>query len=366
MAGGLAVWAGARISGADRVRRTEVPVVQLMSLTPMVAAAAPWVALGLRLSRRRGPALTAAVAAGALALAVQPRAAARPQPAARGPKLRVLSFNAYFGLADAEVLTDLVRQLDADVLLVQELTEDAVSRLKLAGLDDLLPYTQLELRGGSRGSGIYSRFPLREGPPVTPTLMAQPSALAELPGGGAVELVCVHPCSPGLRRFGGTAQWRRELGLLPPPGELPRVLAGDFNATLDHADFRKLLRLGYADAGRQAGKALTPTWGLPGKNRALLTLDHVLVDRSCAVLGYSVHEVPNSDHRAVFAEIQLRLPAAPAQARGGQRRRRQEGRLAGEVERVERRPGRGVARGQRGQVPFLLDQLEHRRVVKGL
>jgi endonuclease/exonuclease/phosphatase (EEP) superfamily protein YafD len=366
MAGGLAVWAAARVSGADRVRRTEVPVVQLMSATPLVAAAAPWAALALRLARRRKAALTAALAAGVLALVVQPRRIARPQPAAAGPKVRVLTFNAYFGLADAELIVDRVRRLDADVLLLQELTEDAVSRLKLAGLGDLLPYTQLELRGGSSGSGIYSRFRLREGPYVAPTMMAQPSALAELPGGRAVELICVHPCSPGLRRFGGTAQWRTELAVLPPPGELPRVLAGDFNATLDHAALRDVLRLGYADAGRQAGQALKPTWGLPGRNRAFLTLDHVLVDRSCAVLGYSVHDVPSSDHQAVYAEIQLPLPAAPAASGRGQFRWLEEGRVAGEVERVKRRPGRGVARGQRGQVPFLLDQLEYRRVVEGL
>jgi endonuclease/exonuclease/phosphatase family metal-dependent hydrolase len=82
------------------------------------------------------------------------------------------------------------------------------------------------------------------------------------------------------------------------------VLAGDFNATIDHAAFRDVLRLGYADAARQAGKALTPTWGLPGKG-VVLTLDHVLVDRSCAVLACSVHAIPGSDHRAVYAAIQL-------------------------------------------------------------
>ena len=92
--------------------------------------------------------------------------------------------------------------------------------------------------------------------------------------------------------------------MLPPPGELPRVLAGDFNATLDHAVFRGILRLGYSDAGLQTGNALTPTWGAPGK-RAMLTLDHVLVDRRSAVLDYSVHVLPGSDHRAVYAEIQL-------------------------------------------------------------
>jgi endonuclease/exonuclease/phosphatase family metal-dependent hydrolase len=223
--------------------------------------------------------------------------------------LRVLSVNMFFGQADAEVIVALARQAGADVLLVQELTADAVTRLKQAGLDDLMPYTQQELREGSNsgGSGIYARYPLRDGPAVPPTLMAQPTALLELPDGAAVELVCVHPCSPGVRRWGGPTRWRAELGVLPPPGKLPRVLAGDFNATLDHAAFRAVLRLGYADSARQTGQALTRTWGPPDK-RALLTIDHVLVTRDCAVLACSVHVIPGSDHRAVYAEI--RLPVA--------------------------------------------------------
>jgi endonuclease/exonuclease/phosphatase family metal-dependent hydrolase len=82
------------------------------------------------------------------------------------------------------------------------------------------------------------------------------------------------------------------------------VLAGDFNATLDHAPFRQLLRLGYADAALQAGNALAPTWGPLGRP-AVITIDHVLVDRRCAVLASSVHAVPGTDHRAVYAEVQL-------------------------------------------------------------
>ena len=94
--------------------------------------------------------------------------------------------------------------------------------------------------------------------------------------------------------------------MLPPPAELPRLLAGDFNATLDHAPLRDVLRLGYADAAREVGKALLPTWGQVGKP-AVITIDHVLVDRRCAVLAGSVHAVPGTDHRAVFAEIRLPL-----------------------------------------------------------
>lgn len=304
VAGGFAAWAVARAAAADRVRRTERLTVPLLSFSPRAASAAPWAALGLWLAGRRRPAATTALAAAVLGSLTRSRTLPRPGPGAAGPMLRVLTANLFFGRADAEVIVARVRQDNVDVLFLQELTEDAMTRLKQAGLEGLMPHMQFDLRGGSRGSGIYSRFPLCEGPAAPPARMAQPTALLELPDGTVVELVCVHPVPPAPFRKGGAARWREELGQLSAPGERPRVLAGDFNATLDHAAFRDVLRRGYRDAGHQAGQGLTPTWGLPGKN-AVLTLDHVLVDRSCAVLEYSVHVIPRSDHRAVFAEIQL-------------------------------------------------------------
>jgi endonuclease/exonuclease/phosphatase family metal-dependent hydrolase len=179
-----------------------------------------------------------------------------------------------------------------------------VTRLGRAGLDDLMPKQVTELRGSSLGSGLYSRFPLREGQPLAPAHAAQPTAVLELPGGEEVELGCVHPRAPLPPSRRAVARWRLELSVLPRPAELPRLLAGDFNATVDHAPFRRLLRLGYADAAMQTGNALTPTWGPLGRP-AVITIDHVLVDRRCAVLATSVHAVPGTDHRAVYAEIRL-------------------------------------------------------------
>jgi endonuclease/exonuclease/phosphatase family metal-dependent hydrolase len=301
VAGGFAAWAAARVTAADRVRRFEDSVVPLLSFTPQVAAAAPWAALGLSLAKRRGPAVTAALAAATLAVVTQPRGARRPQPAVSGPALRVLTANVLCGRADEEAIVALVRRTGADVLFLQELTDDAVTRLSQAGLDDLMPQNIIELRDSSLGSGIYSRFPLGEGPPLAPAYAAQPTAVLKLPSGEAVELGCVHPRAPWP---GGVPRWRQELAVLPPPGELPRVLAGDFNATLDHAPFRSVLRRGYADAALQAGEALTPTWGPLGRP-AVITIDHVLVDRRCAVLASSVHAIPGTDHRAVYAEVRL-------------------------------------------------------------
>lgn len=112
------------------------------------------------------------------------------------------------------------------------------------------------------------------------------------------------PWSPGA-----TARWRGQLSALPEPGDSPRILAGDFNATLDHAQFRRLLRRGYVDAASQAGNGLSATWGpQPGRRPALLAIDHVLTDRRCAVLTTSAHRLAGTDHRALYAE--LRLPGA--------------------------------------------------------
>jgi endonuclease/exonuclease/phosphatase (EEP) superfamily protein YafD len=301
-AGSVAGWGVARLAGADQIRRLEAPAAPLMSFTPHVTAAA---LLGSALLRRRGAATTAGLTGAALAAVVLPRAIRHPQPQAAGPVLRVLTANLMTGRAVAEAVVGLVRRQDADVLFLQELPGPAVTRLEQAGLRDLLPYVVTDAGAGARGSGIYARFPLGRGLRLTPTRAAQPTARLELGSGRCVELVCVHsaPPNPPSSRL-RVARWREELGILPPPADPPRVLAGDFNATADQAQFRRLLRKGHVDAAHETGNGLVPTWGPRGKP-ALLTIDHVLVDPRCAVLATSVHDLPGSDHRAVYAEFRL-------------------------------------------------------------
>ena len=120
---------------------------------------------------------------------------------------------------------------------------------------------------------------------------------------------CIHAAPPKPPWYPeATARWRSQLAALPGPGDGPCILAGDFNATVDHAQFRRVLRRGWADAAGQAGHGLSLTWGpRSGRRPALLAIDHVLIDRRCAVLTTSVHLLPGSDHRALCA--QLRLPA---------------------------------------------------------
>jgi endonuclease/exonuclease/phosphatase (EEP) superfamily protein YafD len=138
--------------------------------------------------------------------------------------------------------------------------------------------------------------------------MATPRAALTLPGGRAVEVTAVHPVPPISSR--AHTAWKHDIDLLPPAapatgGRGPvRILAGDFNATLDHATLRKLIGRGYADAADRAGAGLIPTWGL-GEARPPITIDHILVDRRCAVTEFTVHDVRGTDHRAIVAAIRL-------------------------------------------------------------
>lgn len=305
VAGAFAVWAAGRVAAADRWRPVDVQAVALLSFTPQAAGAACLTAL---LARDRVAANITAASAGVLAAVVAPRAIGRSQPGADGPALRVLTANLLVGRATAEPVVELARRLDVDVLFVQEVTGAAAGRLARAGLGDVLPHHVSDLgRAGSRGNAIYARYPLADCTSMLPESAARPVAMISLPGGRA-RLGCVHLRAPKpVRGRSGVPTWRSELRTLPAAGqvEVPLVLAGDFNATLDHAEFRRLLARGYADAASQAGMGLAPTWGPGAGRRGQLTIDHVLADRRCAVLGASVHALPGTDHRAVFARLVL-------------------------------------------------------------
>jgi endonuclease/exonuclease/phosphatase (EEP) superfamily protein YafD len=308
VAGALAGWAAARLTGADRLRFAEAWTVPLLSFTPQVTAAAWASAL---LLRGPGPTAVTAAAGAALTAAVGPRAIPSRQPPAAGPVLRVLTANLLFGQAAAESVVELVRRKHADVLFVQELTGEADARIKRAGLGDLLPHRVTQpMLNGARGSGIYARYPLHDGLPAAPLSAARCTARLELPSGQSVQLACIHaapprpPWSPGA-----TARWRGQLAALPAPGASPLILAGDFNSTLDHAQFRRLLSRGYADAASRAGQGLVHTWGpRPDGRLTLLAIDHVLVDRRCLVVTTSAHRLTGSDHRALYAELRLPGP----------------------------------------------------------
>ncbi|GAA4987133.1 endonuclease/exonuclease/phosphatase (EEP) superfamily protein YafD [Nonomuraea thailandensis] len=295
----LALWAVVRAGGWEQ----GTLLAQLVTVTPYGAALAALTALVALLRRNRWAALVAALACVAMVAVVAPRTFAAEQPAAGGPVLRVLTIN-LFTKGDAQAVVDLVRRHDVDVLSALELTYDGAELLDAAGLKQLMPHRVLQPAADAIGSGIYSRHPATE---LTGLFEAighnMPAAAVTLPGGGKVEFVAVHPRPPlGPKE----AEWSAALRALPPASpSVVRVLAGDFNATLDHRPFRDLLARGYVDAAEQVGKGLTPTWPSSRAIPPIIAIDHVVADRRAAVNRVEILNVPSTDHRAVFAELRL-------------------------------------------------------------
>ncbi|GLW97800.1 endonuclease/exonuclease/phosphatase family protein [Microtetraspora sp. NBRC 16547] len=293
-----AVWALVRLAGVDGPVLTE-----LITATPYVAGFSLFALLLALGSRRRVVAAVAAASSTLMAFMVLPRAFG-DTPTATGPSLRILTINLFVGRGDAHTVVDLVRRLRPDVLNTQELEPRAVEALDAAGLGTLMPYSHLEPAYGASGSGIYSRYPLTKLPDFAPSSgHRMPYARFTLPSGQAVELVDVHTMAP----LGpDVATWEEGLRSLPPavPGVV-RVLAGDFNASLDHGSLRDVLGRGYLDAADATGAGLRTTWPANRRFPPLITIDHVLVDQRASAVDVNVHDVPGTDHRAVFAELRL-------------------------------------------------------------
>ncbi|MFU8871109.1 endonuclease/exonuclease/phosphatase family protein [Micromonospora sp. SL4-19] len=299
-------WAALRLAGLERG-----PLVQAVAFTPYVAAGS-LVPLALALAlRRRAAAVVAAVAALALVGVVAPRAVAATQPAAGGPTLRLLTANLFVGKADPARLVELVRSQRVDVLTVQEFTPEIAAALDQLGLATLLPYRELNAEVGTTGSGLYARFPLSEAGFRRNQGFGFSQAYGTLavPGAPPLRVESAHPAAPYAVKV--LPDWWTDLRGQPPATPRGRlsILAGDFNATLDHAPLRELIATGYVDAADAAGAGLAGTWGpYDGDSIPPVTIDHVLADRRIAVRSVAVHALPGSDHRAVLAE--LRLPDA--------------------------------------------------------
>ncbi|HEV2783271.1 MAG TPA: endonuclease/exonuclease/phosphatase family protein [Actinophytocola sp.] len=286
-----------RVAGVDGSRIT----VAALALTPYVAPGGLLLALIAFGLRRRILATCVLLIALSMVVLLLPRLLPDGQPGAAGMRVRIMSANLHDGRADPAAIMRAVRDNRVDVLNLPELQPGELAALDAAGMPDELPYRVVDPGVGGGGSGIASRYPLRQIVLVESIELSQPSAVVDLPGRADLEILAVHVQSATH----DATVWRRDLDRLPPATpDRVRVLAGDFNATLDHAAFRAVLDLGYVDAAEQTGKGLIPTWS-SWRLGPPITIDHILADHRCAIQRFAVLNLPGSDHDAVFADVQL-------------------------------------------------------------
>jgi endonuclease/exonuclease/phosphatase (EEP) superfamily protein YafD len=220
------------------------------------------------------------------------------------PDLVVMTSNLRLGQADTGEVAEVARTQHVDVLVVEEVTEGALA--SMASLRELLPYVVGQPELGAFGTVVFSRYPVT-GVVRLPVSKGTWELRVQAPS--PFWFVGVHTAQP----LTDASTWRTDHAqLLAAVRRLdgPVVLAGDFNATLDHRPMRQLLSAGLADAAREANSGWQPTW--PSASQAagalpfglrLMTLDHVLTDRHHSAISTSTYPIARSDHRALVARL---------------------------------------------------------------
>ncbi|MFE5589028.1 endonuclease/exonuclease/phosphatase family protein [Streptomyces sp. NPDC056549] len=295
-----AVVTGCRLLDTDAI----TPVPQLLSFLPWLTVPAGLAVLLAAYARRRALSLLAVAVLVATLWTLQPYGP--DATTARGPvvaPVRVLSANVEFGRA-TQALIALVRRERPQLVYVSE-CDRACGRAVTGAFAAELPHHASVDAEGSGGSVLLSAYPLRDEDTV-PAAMGMPGATAGI-GGRSVRVRLAHPLPP---LPGRVHRWKQELGRVRDDAARdalgPLILAGDFNASQDHAAFRAVLDAGRLhDAARLAGAARTPTWPMDGPLPPYVQIDHVLVSDDFTVRGVRFPGLAGTDHRAVLADLDL-------------------------------------------------------------
>jgi endonuclease/exonuclease/phosphatase (EEP) superfamily protein YafD len=322
---GATVLVGCRTLGVDGI----TPVTQLLSFLPWLLVPGLVALLVAALLRWRTGTVWALVVVGAVGWFLRPYdtdtaapgaasaayaasdSSAAGATGARGSAavihLKVLTSNVEFGEATPGLI-EAVRREKPDLVFVQECEFRCVRLLtdRIPRAD--YPYRNVVKAGGAEGSAILSRFPLTDTAGIAGTL-GMPGSVARI-GDRTVQLQLAHPLPPVPGMVG---DWREELGRIRTfaAGQKekggPVILAGDFNATRDHAAFRAVLdQGGLRDSALLAGAGRTPSWPSVAPRPLGTQIDHVLVSQDFLVRDARFLDLSDTDHRTLLVGLDLR------------------------------------------------------------
>lgn len=243
---------------------------------------------------------------------LMPRSATAPDDA---PRISVLTFNLHGYSKDLDSLAAIIREANADVVGVQELSAEATDYFE-ANMKDIYPYQALHPQGiAYSGQGILSRYPLLEdeywqSEQYAPTA-GHMKVVLELDG-TRVTIYNAHPVPPF-----SAWRWLRSQPHSQQIAELldkvngesgPLILLGDFNMT-DQFDEYSLVTRRYTDTFREAGDSSLGFTFPAGKRRPIqpvLRLDYVFHnDHFRGLQARTLTWSGLSDHRPVWALLAL-------------------------------------------------------------
>jgi endonuclease/exonuclease/phosphatase (EEP) superfamily protein YafD len=219
--------------------------------------------------------------------------------------IRIVTSNVLFDNPGISELSTDLAATGADAVVLQEITPEHFSALVHSALGKVYPHHLADPLAGFHGTAIFSKLPLT-GRAID--VAGYPMLRADLvTASGTVRLIDVHTVAPLTGEM--AVRWRDQLAKLadmhPAAGEY-LVLAGDFNATMDHAPMQRLEESGFRDAFHDAGSGWGLTWPQwSGPVPPVMRLDHVFVSADIVVTAAGPEANQGSDHRRLRVDLAL-------------------------------------------------------------
>ncbi|ASN38717.1 hypothetical protein CGQ24_06655 [Arthrobacter sp. 7749] len=296
---------GAALAMLPHVRVVSPPVVAMaQAVLPILLIGALVLSLILCLRRAFIAAAILLVFGGLALLPLLPQAPARD--CSDAAQLSVLSLNAGRGNAEVRDLAEAIRKTDPTVLVLVETSEPMIEALKAELVRGAYRYrTESVVFGGSVDTVILSTFPLSQEPDavsqVEGALFDAPVALIQHPDLGPLRIAGIHPIPPTH----GATSWAATLHGIDAwqlrQDATPLILAGDFNATRAHPQFRELADH-FQDAVPLLGPLPAGTWPADIAIPAMVRIDHILV-RGFAPTEATRIDVSGTDHHGIVARL---------------------------------------------------------------
>jgi endonuclease/exonuclease/phosphatase (EEP) superfamily protein YafD len=232
-----------------------------------------------------------------------------------------VTWNLELGSRAPEITVDGIRDADADLVALQELTPEVAAAIEAdPALAQRYPYRILEPAGGVDGLGLLATRPLLvRGSERDPLILRAGLVLAD---DTVVEVFDVHPYPPGIRMVAGipvsldTRRRDEELGVigarvaaLDEPASA--LVLGDLNTAPTEPAFWTVAG-GLADAHGVAGSGPGFTWRpstLEGLDIGLLRIDHVLAGARLAPTASEVDCSLPGDHCRLLVTLRTVTPA---------------------------------------------------------
>ncbi|MGP6171560.1 endonuclease/exonuclease/phosphatase family protein [Microbacterium sp. A196] len=239
-------------------------------------------------------------------------------PEKTAESVRVLTWNTAGEAVSAETIADAILTQQVDVVTLPETAESVGERIAVMLREQGHPMWVHHVQFGnvdngpqawettiliSPALGDYSVIASSEdGSSNTGSV---PSAVVMPVSGVGPTIVAVHAVAPRIEDMAG---WQSDLDWIAdqcPEGDF--ILAGDFNATIDHMAALGTGGgdMGYCrDAASRTGTGATGTW--PAKYPELVgaPIDHVMASQNWNPTGSLILDAAGSDHRALVVQLE--------------------------------------------------------------